>query len=302
MIEVTKLVVRSFTLDYLDIFWEISPLAGPQVESQQHEIFDYDFYVLRAEAPMGPYQQIGGPFRDLYTFRDSRISLLHKWRSLHYKIKIVHRPTGESTETQPASSSDPEPDLIAEEVNRLEDILFREFIGRKCWLYPVRTFGPVCTCVDPVLKRRARSNHALCFGTGWLGGFHYPVECNIQMDPSSKHTRPNSLQEQQPNNTSARLISFPPVSPRDIIIESENRRWRVVSVNTTQRLRSSLHQELVLHEIPRGDIEYDLPVKVDVKGLRPAAERNFTNPQNVERAGDYKDIFSFFGHARGTQR
>ena len=29
MIEVTKLVVRSFTLDYLDIFWEISPVAGP---------------------------------------------------------------------------------------------------------------------------------------------------------------------------------------------------------------------------------------------------------------------------------
>jgi hypothetical protein len=302
MISITKLVVRSFTLDYLDIFWEISPLAGPTVEGQPHEIFDYDFYVLRAEAPAGPYQQIGGPFRDTYSFRDLRINLLHKWRSLHYKIKIVHRPTGETTESNPASSNDPEPDLIAEEINRLEDILFREFIGRKCWLFPVRTFGPLCTCVDPVLKRRARSNHALCFGTGWLGGYHNPVECYVQFDPSAKQTMPNSLQEQQPSNTSARLISFPPVSPRDILVESENRRWRVVSVTTTQRLRSSLHQELTLHEIPRGDIEYELPVKVDVKGLVPSAERNFTNPHNVERDGDYQDIFAFFGHARGTQR
>lgn len=302
MIEVTKLVVRSFTLDYLDIFWEISPVAGPQQESVPHEIYDFDFYVLRAEAPLGPYEQVGGPLRDVYRFRDTRVSLLHKWRTLHYKIKIVHRPSGEFTETAPTSSSDPEPDLIAAEVNRLEDILFREFVGRKCWLYPVRTFGPRCSCVDPILGRRARSNHKTCFGTGWFGGYHYPVESFIQFDPAPKQTIPNSLQEQQPSNTSARMISFPPVSPRDIIIESENRRWRVVSVSSTQRLRSVLHQELVLHEIPRGDIEYDLPVKVDVQNLTPSAERNFSNPQNVDRNGEYKDIFSFFGYARGTQR
>lgn len=62
----------------------------------------------------------------------------------------------------------------------------------------------------------------------------------------------------------------------------------------TQRLRSVLHQELTLHEIPRGDVEYDLPVNIDAKELRPSAERNFTNPHNVERDGDYQDILSFF--------
>lgn len=302
MIEVTKLVVRSFTLDYLDIFWEISPVAGPQVESQPHEIYDYDFYVLRSESPMGPFEQIGGPLRDTYNFRDNRVSLMHKWRTFHYRIRVTHRPSGETYESGTAGHSEPEPDLIATEINRLEDVLMREFVGRKCWLFPVRTFGPLCTCNDPVLGRRTRSNHLLCFGTGWLGGFQSPIESFIQFDPNPKQTRLNSLQEQQPNNTSARMISFPPVSPRDIIVESENVRWRVVSVTPTQRLRSVLHQELALHEIPRGDIEYDLPVNIDVKGLEPSARRNFSNPQNVERDGDYKDIFSFFGHGRGTLR
>lgn len=302
MITVTKLVVRSFTLDYLDIFWEISPVAGPDVESQSHEIYDYDFYILRSEAALGPYDQIGGPLRDTYRFRDIRTPLQHKWRSLHYKVRVVHRPSGETAEFGPSASFDPEPDLIASEVNRLEDILFREFVGRRCWLYPVRTFGPRCTCVDGTLGRRTRSGHTLCFGTGWLGGFMSPVECFVQFDPSPKNTRLTSLGEQQPGDTSARLISFPPVSPRDILIESENRRWRVVTVSETQRLRSVLHQELQLHEIPRGDVEYDLPVNIDVKGLVPAAERNFTTRQNVDESGDYKDIFSFFGHTRGSSR
>jgi len=300
MIEVTKLIVRSFTLDYLDLFWEISPVAGPSVENKPHEIYDYDFYILRSEAPMGPFEQIGGPFRDTYSFRDSRVNLMHKWRTMYYKIRIIHRPTGEVYETPSTNSQDPEPDLIANEVNRQEDVLFREFIGRRSWLFPVRTFGPVCTCIDRVLGRRTRSNHSLCFGTGWLGGYMHPVQIFIQLDPNSKQTNLNSLQEQQPSNTIARMISFPPVSPRDVIVESENKRWRVVSVTTTQRLRSVLHQEISLHEIPRGDIEYDLPVNIDSRTHEPSAVRNFTNPQNVEKPGDYQDIFRFFGQARGT--
>lgn len=297
MITVTKITVRSFTLDFLDVFWEISPVAG--VEGQPHEIYDYDFYILRAEAPLGPYEQIGGPFRDLYHFRDIRTPLLHKWRALYYKVKVTHRPTGESSEFGPSSSNDAEPDLIAAEVNRLEDVLFREFIGRKCWLFPVRTFGPRCTCVDNVLGRKTRTGHTLCYGTGWLGGYHAPVECYIQIDPNPKNVRMTSLQEQQSNDTRARLISFPPVAPRDILVEADNKRWRVETSTPTQRLRSVLHQELVLHEIPRGDIEYNLPVNVDLKNLQAAAERNFTNPQNVEQNGSYQDILSFFGHSRG---
>ena len=301
-VSVTKLVVRSFTLDYLDLFWEINPVSGTSVENKQHEIFDYDFYVLRSEAALGPYTQIGGPFRDTYHFRDDRVPLIHKWRSFHYKIKVVHRPTGVEAEYGPSSNNDPEPDLIAGEINRLEDVLFREFIGRKCWLYPIRTFGPRCTCFDRVLGRLTVSNHKICFGTGWLGGYMSPVEAYVQLDPSPKQVKLSSLQELQPGDTTARLISFPPVSPRDILVESENRRWRVVSVASTQRLRSVIHQELVLHEIPKGDIEYTLPINIDIQQLVPAAERNFTNPQNPEKSENFDDIFAFFGHVRGSSR
>lgn len=299
MIQVTKLIVRSFNLDQLDIFWEISPVAAPPAGSAvPHEIYDYDFYVLKSEAGAGPYETIGGPFRDTYSFRDIQVHLLHKWRQYHYKIKVVHRVSGEEAEFGPASSIDPEPDLIAAEIIRQEDVLFREFIGRRCILFPARTFGPACSCFDVYTQRRTRSACRLCFGTGWLGGFMSPVEIFIQIDNFPRTSQSTSLQEMQPGDTAARMISFPPVVTNDIIVEAENVRWRVLSKTPTQRLRSTVRQELALHEIPKGDIEYGLPVQVDARTFKPSAERNFTNPQNLDDE-DFSDIFAVYGRPRG---
>lgn len=302
MLEITKLSVRSLDLDHLDLHWEIGVIAGPQAESEPHEIFDYDMYVFRSESALGPYGQISNGLRDTYSFRDIRVSLLHKFRQYFYKIKVVHRPTGEWREFGPASSYEPEPDIIAAEVVRQEDMLFREFIGRRCWAYNPRTFGPRCTCYDVVLGRKTKANHAPCFGTGWLGGYLAPMEVWVQIDPSPKVVSSTSLQEQMNNNTTARMISFPPINPKAILIESENKRWGVVTVTTTQRLRANLRQELQLHEIPKGDIEYSLPVNVDLATLEPAAERNFSNPQNQSADEDYSDIFAVYGKPRGALR
>lgn len=303
MVRVTSFRVRSFDLDHLDLFWEIAPVLGPKRDEDAHEIFDYDFYVLRSvDSPMGPYTQIAGPLRDQYMLRDMQVSLLHKWRQYFYKIRVVHRPTGKEEEFGPSSSDEPEKDLIAAEIIRQEDILFREFTGRKCWLFIARTFGPRCTCWDQVLQRRTRSAHALCFDTGFLGGFMSPIEVFVQIDPQGKNTQAMSIGEMQPNDTAARMISFPPVSPRDILVETENLRWKVISVSNTERLRSAVHQELKIHAIPKGDIEYNLPMNLSLQTLVVAADRNFTNPHNLEEDGDYNDILSAFGHPRGSLR
>jgi hypothetical protein len=299
MLNVTKITVKSFDLDYLDIFWTISSVTG-KGDSKTHPIFDFEFYVLRSEAAMGPYTQIAGPLRDQYYLRDVQVALRHKWREFFYKIKVVHKPTGYSKEFGPSSFASPDRDLIATEIIRQEDKLFREFIGRKCYLFPARTFGPVCTCFDNVLKQRTRSQHLVCFDTGWLGGYMNPVECYIQIDPVTKAAQSKLPRETMENDTHARMIAFPPVNPGDIIVESENRRWRVMSVPSTQRLRAIVHQELVLHEVPKGDIIYSLPINVDLKTLETSAPRNFNFSPNIEDDSEYEDIFAIFGNPKGT--
>jgi hypothetical protein len=295
MLKVTKLEVRSLDLDHLDVFWVIGNVPGPRRDEDPHEILSYQFFILRAgDSPMGPYEQIAGPFVDQYSFRDSQVTLLHKWRQYHYKLRVVDRRTGESEEFGPASSGAAPPDLIQREIMRQEDILFREFTGRRCWLFPVRTFGPRCSCFDMTTGRVTRSNHALCYGTGFLGGFMSPIEVFVQIDPNNVNTASSSLQEVQQSDTSARLISFPPVNPQDILVEAENRRWRVINMMPTERLRAMVRQELRIHEVPRGDIIYDLPLRVDLS-VSSSARRNFTNPQNLENDGDISPILAAYG-------
>jgi hypothetical protein len=303
LLKVTKITVRSFDLDRIDVFWEIDAVkAGQSPDLTQHEIYDYQFYVMRSEQPLGPYDIIGGPFRDpTYFFRDNKVSLLSLWRSFYYKIRVVHAPSGDTQDYGPASNDEPEPDRITRAIRFEEDVLIREFVGRKCWVFPVRTFGPRCNCWDPISSRKTRTNHAPCFGTGWLGGYMTPVECYVQIDPNPRNGSISSLGENQASPARGRLTSFPPLNPRDILVESENRRWRVDSVTPTERLRAVLHQELTLVEIPRGEIEYSLPVNVDLRTLQPASERNFSNSQNVGTGdGTYDDIITFYGTPRGS--
>jgi hypothetical protein len=303
VLTVSKLWTRSFTLSHQDVFWEIGAVAPGGSDLTNHEIYNYEFFVLRSEAALGPYEVIGGPFRDTYRFRDSRVPALHKWRQFFYKLRVVDKRDQSSQEFGPTATKSPEPDLIAMEIQRQEDTLFREFTGRRCWLFPARTFGPRCSCYDATLGRLTRDNHLPCFGTGWLGGYLSPVEVFVQFDPSGKSVTSGPTGELQPSQTMARMSSFPPVSVRDILIESENRRWRVANVQETQRLRAAVHQELALVEVAKSAVEYAIPLNVDAKLVTPAAERNFKNAQTPDDGDLDKAILSFWsGKPRGSLR
>ena len=295
MLKVTQFYARSFDLDHLDVFWEVEDFVG--------DIRQFNFYLSRSESPSGPWELLAGPFKDQYYFRDISTVMMHKWRSLYYKLEIEDVVNHEREEFGPTSQL-PEPDLIALEIMRQEDVLFREHVGRQVWLFPVRTFGANCVCFDRVSGRRTKSNCLNCYDTGYLGGFLSPIGCFVQIDPNANAPSNTPYGEQQVNTTSARLISFPPIKPKDILVEAENKRWRVITVSTTQRLRSVVHQELTLHEIPRGDVEYKLPINVgDLTTLTLAAERNFTNPQHVDAASDLQHIEAVYGYQpRGTTR
>ena len=277
MIKVTKFITRTFDLDHVDLYWEIEDITDVN-----DVITAYDFYMLRSESPEGPFDTIAGPFNDQYHFRDAEPNLLHKWRKLFYKLRVVHKPTSEE-EFFGSTGLFSEPDLIALEIQRQEDILFREHAGKRCFLFPIRTFGARCFCWDANLGRRTRSKCPTCYDVGFLGGFLSPIECWVQIDPNPDSPSLTAMQgESQPKNTSARLIAYPPFKPKDILVESTNKRWRVVTANRTERLRAAVHQELTLHAVVPGDIEFSLPINLaDLETQQFSAERNFTNPQHT---------------------
>lgn len=283
-----------------------------EVKSTAEDILDYTFQVLRSEAAAGPWTPLSPEMQDRYYFADNRIKTGNEYRQHHYIIRVKHRPSAEVKDFGPVSLGG-EPDLIALELRKHINLLMREFVGRRCWILPVRTFGQRCPhCWNADLKQRVRSGCITCFDTGFVRGYMSPIESFIQFDPNPKNNQQANTGELQQSNTTARMGFFPPLKPKDVIIEPENRRWRVVTVSATQRLRADIHQEVQLHEIPKTDSEYlidinlgtgttqiggcEQEVALNINDLVLAGSRNFTNPQNLQNFEDEEipSIFSLY--------
>jgi len=275
LVEPSNVKVRSLDLDFHEISWEVS--------DQTTDIWDYTFQILRSESAEGPFEPISVPFEDRYVFVDNFLQVANRWRVLFYRIRVTDKRSGEWKDFGPYSSM-PEPDLITMEVRRHINLLMQEFVGRRMWLLPVRTFGQRCDCWSPTLSKRIRSGCMRCYDTGFVRGYLAPIEVWAQIDPSPKTDQITNVGAMQQSNTTARIGYYPPLKPRDVLVEAENRRWRVVQVSQTEKGRAILHQELQLHEIPPRDIEYaipiDLPAPLRELAITPA--RNYSNPHNLE--------------------
>jgi len=288
-IDVIELKVRSLDVDFHEISWKL--------ETTSEDILDYTFQVLRSEGPAGPFTALADTMQDQYVFIDNILIQGHRWRKYFYVIRVTHVPSGAQKDFGP-SSQDPDPDLIAIELRRHMQLLFKEFAGRRCWVLPVRTFGQRCSCWNPTLRQKTRSGCLTCYDQAFVRGFMTPIESWMQIDPSAKTEQNTMVGSQQQTNTTARLAFFPPLKPRDLVIEPENRRWRVVQVNQTEQGRAAVHQEVQLHEIPPKDIEFRVPLILEkaLKDLWFNPKRNYSNPMNMEDFLDqeFPSIMSLF--------
>jgi hypothetical protein len=284
VISVTSILVRSFDLDHLDLFWKLNDQDSERVE-------EYDFFILRSiDGAAGPFQVFAGPFYNTYRFRDGDVQRLHKWRTYYYKIRMVHRATQRTQEFGPEWLRSP-PDRMALEIQRREAMLWKEFAGRLVYVYPRLTFGQRCKhCWDQgprgnTIAREVQQNCPSCFDTTFVGGYAKPMAIHMQFDPSPVQTIKTDTKEFQLSVTTARSAAFPPIQTRDMIIEAENRRWCVERVSTTEKGRAMIRQELTLKEYIRDDIAYAVPVNADETLMHNPA-REMTRPMDLQTIPD----------------
>ncbi len=289
-IELSSLRVTSLDVDFHEVTWRVSSTAI--------DILDFQFQVLRSEAEEGPYEELTPPFEDRYSFVDNILQVSNRWRQYQYKIRVIEKTSGDKREFGPVAHA-PEPDLVAMELRRHMRVLFREFAGRRCIVLPVRTFGQRCPdCWNATLQKTTKSGCLTCYCTGYARGYLYPVETFIQVDPSPKSQQHMSIGETQQDNTTMRFGYYPAVKPGDLIIEPENRRWRVTKQTQTEHSRAAVHQELEVHRITPKDIEFAIPVAFEqaLPNLYFTPARNYTNPHNLSNfeTEEIPAVFSLF--------
>lgn len=267
MIQVDNFRVASFDTDHLDLFWDFS---------QADDLGEYSISVERSESPMGPWDILFSGAYDLPFFRDNTVHSYHPWRTYFYRVIFSH-PSGHTIELGPASLG-AVPSLEAQEIAMTTQLVLQEVKGRKCWLLKRRTLGQRCKCYDPIRRRRTEGSCITCYGTSYVGGYYSPIETHVWINPKSV-----TVSEPQPGsprvviNVPAVMAAFPPASPQDILIDPENIRWRISSVDTPARLGASIRQDLTLHKLDSSRVEYKIPLNIDP--AQPTAPvREYTNP------------------------
>lgn len=286
---IDRLQVRSLDVDSNEVTWEV---ASPTHE----DALDYTFQILRSESPEGPFEPITQAFGERYIFVDRRLPAGDKFRQIWYKLRVTHKASDEVTDFG-AVTRQAEPDLIASYIRRAELTLLVAAIGRVCWLFKRRSFGARCpSCWDTVTSKKLKANCMSCYQTGFLRGFLNPIEVWVQIDPEAKAQQNNAQQIDQQTGTTARTSFYPNIVPGDVLVEAENKRWRVLKVTLSERLRTPVKQELVLIRINDTDIEYRLPINLEeaIQDVQPSPARMFTNPTDLQSSidGRIPDIFA----------
>ena len=303
MIEVTDIRIRSFDLSFLDIYWDVKPSFD--------DIADYQFIVEKADNEFGPYVALTVPVVNRFHVRDTTVKGQHSYyHKLWYRIRVQYREVAKQTAdgvstdtvypTLGGAKLAARPDLIALEMARINNLKLREFSGRQIWVFPRKKSGTKCSvCFDHVMQRRTRGNCQACFGTGYIGGYHAPVQVYgmvVTPDEQTTHAGFTSFESQ---DTMLLMGNYPEVFEGDLILEAENVRWRVGSrLSKVKKSRALIRQQVAIHQVPKGDVEYSIPLNLtdaEIQALIASPERNYTNPQTLDSDSLSSTILGVFG-------
>lgn len=290
MIGIANINVSTLARESLTITWN--------VQETTENLDNYILAILRSNSESGPYLKVSKdvPASSTYQFVDSTVNLYSKHREYFYRIKVTNTATNESLEF---GSVPPEvvmaggnprgafleapPDLEALEAIRRNDLLLRNYIGRRVLFLKRRDTGTRCTsCWDVLKRRRTKSTCVTCFNTGVIGGYYYAQETFAAKAPENIVTALSQLFELQPNDLVFTISSFPRVVPRDLVI-ADDKRYRVINVRRAEKLYALTHQTVQVRELSKDQIEYKINVTSWGKTTQTASpSKQFINATDID--------------------
>lgn len=289
MIQFRNERVVSFSLNHNDVFWEIEPTT--------EDIQQYEFYVERSEAEAGPWDSIAGPLIDQYFIRDNSVhAITTNARTLYYRIRCRHVPT-DRVSYSATFDRQGSPNILATEMIRLERVLFEEYVGVRCWLFPRRSFGQRCpSCFDSVLGKTIESRCPTCWGTGFSGGYHYPTAFWAQIDNTTEGDQVTTEDHRRVSGVQMRCGPSPGIKPLDLVVDNQNRRFRVIESGGTFMSGSLVRAEIRMVSIQKGSIEDKIPLKVDTATTVLVPPRNYQHAHTQESSkATTIDVFRMYG-------
>ncbi len=248
------------------------------VEPEGTDLDTIEVELYRSESPSGPWEklQVFDPFAT-FSFTDRTAPWKPKGFDIYYRLVGALKTTGEAvTNCHPFGFQGRLP-LDAIEIIRQHNILLKgvnnhePLTGISTTVYKKRTFGPRCThCVDAKTGRRAIAQCDACGGTGFSDrGYYNPIRVAMNLQPHPTSIQITNLGKVEDNETVAFMTNFPIMYPGDMVVEPDEKHWRVVNVDVTERKRVVVHQSLRLRQLDHNDVEYEMLRHLDNQGVMP---------------------------------
>lgn len=253
MLTFRSVKVTVLSLNQILVQWAIEPTDD--------DLSKFRFTLGRSNSPEGPFERIAPDFINTFQFVDETIQMRSAWRKFYYRIRITDVRNSATLDSLVVTQEDL-PDAFLLEIRQRTDLYLLRYVGVPAGVLIQKTFGQRCgQCWDATKSRVKSSGCMSCFGVGFLGGYFPQINFALASSPSPELVAILETGEKQPNQTNFWTGFYPAISPRDIIVEfRDQRRWRVVTVGKTERLRTRSRQIMSVVEINRNDVEYKIPI------------------------------------------
>lgn len=156
--------------------------------------------------------------------------------------------------------------LDVREILRKETLMLRGLTGTNGFLLKALRYGTRCSCRNADSGEVMNSSHLLCYGTGYVGGYHPPVASFFaNADPTTTKERVAYNEERgttKPTTTWARMTGMLPMLHRDafVAVGSDDRYYVHTVEEAATRAGVAIVYEVELRLAPRSDILYALEV------------------------------------------
>lgn len=261
MLILDYLTVTTYDGSSLNISWDFRPDISL--------ISDYKVNIYRAEAPISDINQYdliaSGISANQYMYIDSSVAqLLDIDRSWFYKLGIYEATNSGIISYQPEQAAylkNELPDKIFRRIIKQKNLTLK-FSGRNFKVVKKRTWGTHCPdCWDISLQRCTNPNCITCLGTGWINGYYDPISIKGMKNSSPKLNQINMFGEWKTSDSLLYILGFPPLKPKDIIIDDNNHLWTIVQVRTIERLGYIIEQIAQIASISQDELLYKYLIK-----------------------------------------
>lgn len=251
------LQIWSYSDRSVNLFWTIKFLEGP---------FVFDIY--RGASPSS--LELIAENIIINSYIDDDLEMFTKNRNWMYKVIGREIDTSRAVESEVKHEHYEKDKKYADLVRRDRLVLQpvrpgkRPIVGVKSFVYIEKTFGERCEeCWDDIKRLVRDAQCQSCYRTGFEGGYFDPILFYADYDPDPKIVNLTRYFELQSTQIGAWTSNFPPISPRDVIIEESNERWRVAGVKVIEYRRKRFRQFLQLEHLERSEVQQRLPYPED---------------------------------------